>query len=507
MIKINYLILFVILICSNFKSYAISESQYLKINKLIESENIDKAFEDLKALQKNNEKLSARSQILVGKIYLSMEKPSKAFTFFEDATFTSVSTDALANAGMSLSSIKLGNLSDAKVYAEKALTENPDLVDAKLALAYIFADYGQEKLSDSYFKEAILKSSNSLSSIRAFAIVKMRQGKNKEAKNIILKALLEKKPDASTTDLLGKIFWLEGNLNEAIRLRSKASKMFKESGNKQRSEQILLWLNTTISPHQKEDKKIEIPQKQINRKQLNNKNISTPKKEYLNPDTNPEEIFVNKNKPAFTGSGVIFNKGKWVITNKHVIEGSNYIVVRNGLGKVREVKTIKLPDNKNDDLAILILKNAFPENFSLSMNDIKDPIPGEEIYVMGYPMSSILGRYNPSISQGIVSKTSGFEEVSGQFQITAKINKGNSGGPIFNNKGQMIGISVGKLDKNKILQKDGFIPEDVNIGISGNIIANFLNLSLKTQRNKKEKYDATEIYKYKRPSVVFIVSQ
>ena len=65
-----------------------------------------------------------------------MEKPGKAFTFFEKATFTSVSTDDLAYAGMALSSVKLGNLTDAKMFAEKALKENPDLVDARLALAY-----------------------------------------------------------------------------------------------------------------------------------------------------------------------------------------------------------------------------------------------------------------------------------------------------------------------------------------------------------------------------------
>ena len=85
------------------------------------------------------------------------------------------------------------------------------------------------------------------------------------------------------------------------------------------------------------------------------------------------------------------------MTNKHVIQGSSYIVVRNGLGKVREVETIKIPQNKDEDLAILILKNAYPKNYSLSINDIKEPTPGEQIYVMGYPMSPILGRYNPSI--------------------------------------------------------------------------------------------------------------
>ena len=190
-----------------------------------------------------------------------------------------------------------------------------------------------------------------------------------------------------------------------------------------------------------------------------------------------------------------------------MIENSKYIVVRNGLGKVREVESVEFPADENLDLALLKLKKPFPSNFSLSIDDIKRPKPGEQIYVMGYPMSSILGRYNPSISQGIVSKTSGFGEMAGEFQITAKMNKGNSGGPIFNEKGQIIGISVGKLNKSEVLKTNGFIPEDVNVGISGQVVTNFLNMPTKANLNESELYNASEIYEYMRPSVVFIVSQ
>ena len=128
---LTLIISFVTILCFSIKAYAITENQYLVINKLIDEENIDKAFSDLKVLQKNETKLSARSQILIGKIYLALEPPAKALTFFEQATFTSVSTDDLAYAGMSMSAIKLGNLSDAKIYAEKAINENPDLIEAK----------------------------------------------------------------------------------------------------------------------------------------------------------------------------------------------------------------------------------------------------------------------------------------------------------------------------------------------------------------------------------------
>ena len=65
---LTLIIYFVIIACFSIKAYAITENQYLVINKLIDEENIDKAFSDLKALQKNETKLSARSQILIGKI-------------------------------------------------------------------------------------------------------------------------------------------------------------------------------------------------------------------------------------------------------------------------------------------------------------------------------------------------------------------------------------------------------------------------------------------------------
>ena len=97
--------------------------------------------------------------------------------------------------------------------------------------------------------------------------------------------------------------------------------------------------------------------------------------------------------------------------------------------------------------------------------------------------------------------------MAGEFQITTKMNKRNSGGTIFNDKGEIIGISVGKLNKTEVLNQDGFIPEDVNVGISGEVLSNFLNMPIKANLNESEKYDASQIYEYMRPSVVFIVSQ
>ena len=119
---------------------------------------------------------------------------------------------------MSLSSLKLGNLTDAQKYAKKALEKNHDLVQAKLALGQVYLDFGQIGKSEKYFKQAILASPNSQVSARVYASSKMRQGKLNKAKKIILTTLLNQKPDAATIDLLGKIFWVEGNIKEAFKL-------------------------------------------------------------------------------------------------------------------------------------------------------------------------------------------------------------------------------------------------------------------------------------------------
>ena len=488
----------------SLKAYSITNDEYSKINKLIELENIDKAFQELKVIQQKEPKLSAKAQILIGKLYLSLEQPAKAFSFFDKATFTSVTTDDLAYAGMSLASVKLGNLIDAQKFANKSLKENPDLVDAKLALGLIYSDFGQYDKSEKFFKAALLASGTSLFATRQYASNEMRKGNNKKAKEIINKILLEKKADAATIDLLGKLHWLEGNIKESVRLRTEASVMFRKAGNITRSEQIVNWLNTSATP--KVNQIIEENSKPTVKEVITKEKPSI--KKILQPNDKPEPIKIDAKQDVFTGSGVVLNNGKWIITNRHVVKGAKYISVRNGLGKVRIVKSVQYPSNDKIDLALLILSKPYPSNYSIKFNEISLPKTGQKIFVMGYPISSILGRFNPSITEGIISKNRGFGELTGEFQITAPMNKGNSGGPIFNANGEIVGISVAGLDKVTIMKEEGFIPQDVNLGISSEVLKTFLNQPTKASiSNKKGSFDASQIYQFMRPSVVIVVCQ
>ena len=160
----------------------------------------------------------------------------------------------------------------------------------------------------------------------------------------------------------------------------------------------------------------------------------------------------------------------------------------------------------------MILSDPYPHEYSINDEDYYRSEPGSNIFVLGYPISSLIGSFHPSITEGIISNPVGFEGKIEEFQITAKINPGNSGGPIINKFGKIVGIVAGKIDKDKNMKKQGFIPEDINIAINSSTILSFLDLPQKKINNilnqtHKIEYDAQDLYKFMRSSVVIIAAQ
>ena len=92
----------------------------------------------------------------------------------------------------------------------------------------------------------------------------------------------------------------------------------------------------------------------------------------------------------------------------------------------------------------------------------------------------------------------------GTFQITAKLNQGNSGGPIFTREGNILGIAVAKIDKTLMLQEEGTIPEDVNFGIPSNRIEALTGRA--SEKIYSEDLDLEALYESVLPSVVMILN-
>ena len=101
---------------------------------------------------------------------------------------------------------------------------------------------------------------------------------------------------------------------------------------------------------------------------------------------------------------------------------------------------------------------------------------GEDVVVAGFPFGDIFSN-TIKITKGVVSAKRGMGNDSGQFQIDAAVQKGSSGGPIYDENGNIIGVVVSQLNKLKVAKAIGSLPENVNFGIKASAVKQFLNTS------------------------------
>ena len=140
-----------------------------------------------------------------------------------------------------------------------------------------------------------------------------------------------------------------------------------------------------------------------------------------------------------TGSGFFLRPGQ-VVTNLHVIRGAVRAEVKtlDGKGKVFPVAGT-LASDEEGDLALLSVENATERARSTELAD-ELPEEGETIFVIGNPL-----KLEGSVSDGIVSAVREVPNSYRIIQITAPISHGNSGSPVFNQRGQVIGVVTVKV--------------------------------------------------------------
>lgn len=150
-----------------------------------------------------------------------------------------------------------------------------------------------------------------------------------------------------------------------------------------------------------------------------------------------------------SGSGVVLSSSGYILTNNHVIEDAKELLVEIHKGGAKKSYKAKLiQTDAVNDLAILKIEdpsftNTAKVKYSLSANTLD---VGTSVFTLGFPLAlSGLGNEVKFVDGKISSKT-GYENALNSYQTSIPVQPGNSGGPVFNNKGELVGVVNAKIN-------------------------------------------------------------
>lgn len=159
----------------------------------------------------------------------------------------------------------------------------------------------------------------------------------------------------------------------------------------------------------------------------------------------PTAEMLSKNN-ILSGTGFFLSKNGYIITNNHVIENAKSIKISGINDDYQKSFTARVEiTDKQNDLAILkITDSSFkplanvPYTFKYTTSNV-----GEDCFVLGYPLISTMGM-DIKLTNGIISSKTGYEGNIAEYQMSAPVQPGNSGGPLFDKNGNIIGVVCAK---------------------------------------------------------------
>jgi len=169
-----------------------------------------------------------------------------------------------------------------------------------------------------------------------------------------------------------------------------------------------------------------------------------------------------------SGSGFFIGQGL-IATNQHVVDTTPQVFVE--FDGRRETGKVLVTDPAND-LALIQLNGSDAARIVHTCFDLSTPnqaAVGDRIYAMGFPLVGDLTK-ELRITEGIVNALSGLNNARHVFQMSAQIQPGNSGGPVVDALGRLVGVSVSSADDVHFLRKDGTVPQNINFAIKNSYL-------------------------------------
>jgi S1-C subfamily serine protease len=164
-------------------------------------------------------------------------------------------------------------------------------------------------------------------------------------------------------------------------------------------------------------------------------------KEYPTPSMYEEAD--NPQPSEWTGTGFAIGNG-YIVTNNHVAGEAKTISIKGVKGDMNTGYSAEVvATDKVNDIAILRISDSQFSGFGTIPYAVQQRMAdvGEDVFVLGYPLTQALGN-EIKLTNGIISSRTGYQGNISTYQMSAPVQPGNSGGPMFDNKGNVIGIVV-----------------------------------------------------------------
>lgn len=201
---------------------------------------------------------------------------------------------------------------------------------------------------------------------------------------------------------------------------------------------------------------------------------------------------LDENVPRFTGTGFFVTDDGYLLTCYHVVEDAARISVRTKAGTFPA--TLVKADKAND-VALLKVTGKFS---ALPLGSSRGMRMGESVFTIGFPNIELQG-FAPKLTKGDINSLSGMQDDPREFQISVAVQPGNSGGPLVNQYGNVVGIMEARLADVNTLETTGLLPQNVNYAMKGSVLNVLLDslpeLSAKLKEpnpNKDRKFEDVE---------------
>jgi len=184
-------------------------------------------------------------------------------------------------------------------------------------------------------------------------------------------------------------------------------------------------------------------------------------------DAATRELGEIERSPRSSGTGFAITSTGYVVTSQHVVASASRVEVVTKDGT--RVATVVRMDEAND-IAVLKVEGSLPAIPVVSSKSVR---LGATVGTVGYPNTTLQGR-SPKLSKGEIGSLAGPGDDPRYFQISVAVQPGNSGGPLFDERGNVVGIVAAKLREEAARATSGSAPENVNYAIKSSFLLAFL---------------------------------